>query len=67
MFPEENITNKENVEDSRPSKKNITVTMIFAVLLAFAFIALGMWWFTNQRICYMKIGISYNRPSGGFT
>ena len=40
-------TESDNVEDSRPSKRNITVTMVFAVLLAFAFIALGMWWFTN--------------------
>ena len=44
-----NIENTErgDAENSRPSKKNITATMIFAVLLAFSFIALGMWWFTN--------------------
>ncbi|WP_172592470.1 hypothetical protein [Nitrosomonas supralitoralis] len=39
-------TENENVENSRPNKKNITVTMIFAVLLAFSFMALGIWWFT---------------------
>lgn len=41
-----NNTESQNVEDSRPTKKNISITMIFAVLLAFSFIALGMWWFT---------------------
>lgn len=49
MFTEKNNvenTETKNVENSRPSKKNITLTMIFAVLLAFSFIALGMWWFT---------------------
>ena len=39
-------TEKDNVEDSRPSKTNISVTMIGALLLAFVFIAIGVWWFT---------------------
>lgn len=49
MNTESNKFNNEldNVEDSRPSKTNITVTMVFAVLLAIAFMAIGMWWFTN--------------------
>jgi hypothetical protein len=48
MINENNITESGNVEDSRPSKRNILVTMIAAVLLAFSFIAIGMWWFTNN-------------------
>ncbi len=46
MFTERNNienTERDSVENSRPSKSNISVTMVFAVLLAFAFIALGMW------------------------
>ena len=46
MVTEENKiqnTEKHNVEDSRPSKRSIPLTIFFALLLAFAFIALGMW------------------------
>jgi hypothetical protein len=34
---------RNEVEDSRPSKRSIPVTIFFALLIAFAFIALGMW------------------------
>jgi hypothetical protein len=35
-------TNK-NVEDSRPNKKNIAVTITIAILVGIAFGAIGMW------------------------
>lgn len=34
---------KNQVEDSRPDKKEISATMIFAVLLAIGLAATGLW------------------------
>lgn len=41
---EERYEKTENqVEDSRPDKKDISVTMIFAIILAIALAATGIW------------------------
>ncbi|UJP03721.1 MAG: hypothetical protein LZF85_04530 [Nitrosomonas sp.] len=48
MINENSNTESGNAENSQPSKRYILMTMIAAVLLAFSFIALGIWWFTNN-------------------
>ena len=40
-------TEKDNVEDLRPSKKKISVTLVGALLLGFIFIATGVLWFID--------------------
>jgi|GEM_PF-4607281 len=41
---------KNQAEDSRPNKKNISVTMIFAVILAIGLAATGIWFSYGQNM-----------------